>query len=73
MSCYIRHLSDLFHETGVEFNKENRKLADGHIRALVGLGASPCNEVWHVVKPMLADIDARAGLVRHLRKEMGSG
>ena len=32
MSCYTRHLGDLFTAAGIEDTKENRKRADGLIR-----------------------------------------
>jgi hypothetical protein len=67
MSCYIHHLTGLFAEAGLEYDKANRKAADERIRALIGLPDAHCPEVWRAVKPMLADPEGRARLLAALR------
>jgi len=42
MSCYTRHLGDLFAAAGIENTKENRKRADGFIREIIGMTGESC-------------------------------
>ncbi|MGA9351631.1 MAG: hypothetical protein WBW48_22885 [Anaerolineae bacterium] len=70
MSCYTRHLGDVFFEAGIEDNWENRKLADKHIREIVGKVDEDCPDVWREVKAWLKDIEKRRRLVECLREKM---
>lgn len=68
MSCYIRHLSDVFAELGVENNKDNRKMMDKSIRKVLKTEKS-CPEVWKQLKGVLADGKKKKVLVSKLKKE----
>ena len=68
MSCYTRHLSDVFEALGVENNKDNRKTMDKSIRKILKTD-KPCPEVWKQLKAILADGEKKEDLVRKLKKE----
>jgi hypothetical protein len=68
MSCYIRHLSDVFEELGVEENKDNRKMMDKSIRKILRTD-KPCPEVWKELKTILADEKKKKDLAGKLNKE----
>lgn len=68
MSCYTRHLGDLFALAGVEDTKENRKRADGFIREILAMREEGCPVVWREVKSQLADPDKGLKLAHRLRQ-----
>lgn len=72
MSCYTRHLYELFQEVGMENTKANRKIMDGHIREALGMGGEGCPSVWKEVKARLDDVERRKDLVSRLRGLMGA-
>lgn len=68
MSCYIRHLTDLFAQEGLEYNKPNRQKVDKKIRDMLDMSSEHCPEVWKKVKPMLADPEGRQNLQQIVRE-----
>lgn len=68
MSCYTRHLSDVFEALGVEDNKDNRKKMDKSVRKVLKTD-KPCPEVWKQLKAILADEKKKTNLVSKLKKE----
>lgn len=69
MSCYTRHLSDVFETLDVEDNRGNRKMMDKSIRKILKTNKS-CPEVWKQLKTILADGKKKADLVKKLKKEL---
>jgi len=68
MSCYIRHLADVFETLGVENNKDNRKMMDKSIRKVMKTD-KPCPEVWKQLKTIIADEKKKKELIGKLKKE----
>lgn len=68
MSCYLRHLSDLFVEAGLEYSKANRKSVDRSTRAELGMESEGCPLVWKTVKAMLHDPAGRSRLEDLIRE-----
>jgi hypothetical protein len=68
MSCYTRHLSDVFEALGKENNKDNRKMMDKCGPKVLETDKS-CPEVWKQLKAILADGKKKEDLVRKLKKE----
>jgi hypothetical protein len=68
MSCYVRHLSDVFKTLGVEDSRDNRKRMDKSIRKILKTD-KPCPEVWKRLKTILADGKKKKDLVGKLKKE----
>jgi len=72
MSCYFRHMADVFAEAGVDLDevkadKAKKRELDEKIHALVGMEYKDCSPTWKKVKEMLADDEGRAKLVKALR------
>ena len=68
MSCYVRHLTDVFEALSMENNKDNRKTMDKAIRGILKTD-KPCPEVWKQLKTILADGKKKEDLVGKLRKQ----
>lgn len=68
MSCYFRHLDELFREAGIELTKENKKAVDAKIHEIVGVAYKDCPKTWRLVKERLADSSLRDELVIKLKE-----
>ena len=55
MTCYFRHMKDVFENAGVEVTKENRKDIDRKIHSIVGVEYKNCSATWREVKRRIAD------------------
>jgi len=67
MSCYTRHLTDVFETLGVENSKDNRKTMDKAMRKILKRD-KPCSEVWKQLKNILADEEKKNNLIGKLKK-----
>ena len=67
MSCYFRHMNDIFAEAGVEVTKENRKDLDRKVHEIVGVPYKDCPAAGRAVKAMMADDAGRRELVARLK------
>jgi hypothetical protein len=50
MSCYFRHLKDVFDEAGITVTPANRQQVDQAIQKIVGTAGQPCPEIWRSLK-----------------------
>ena len=66
MSCYFRHLRDIFEEAGIEVTTKNRKAIHAHIAGVVGDPEKKCPSTWRRVKEWIADREKRGQLVAAL-------
>jgi hypothetical protein len=65
LTCYFRHLKDVFDKAGVEVTKENKRDLDRAIHAHVGVVYKDCSSTWRAVKASLAeDEGAFLGVLR---------
>ena len=55
MTCYFKHLNDVFSKAGIQVNRENEKEIDRTIRQIVGVTEGGCPLVWKEVKKALAE------------------
>jgi hypothetical protein len=72
MSCYFRHMADVFAEAGIDLSevkadKAKKKALDAKIHEIAGVEYKDCPPTWKEVKEMLADEKKRAELVKALR------
>jgi hypothetical protein len=58
MTCYFRHMKDVFSRAGIEATKENKKDIDRAIHSYVGIEYKDCSSTWKKVKKKLAEDDA---------------
>jgi len=50
MTCYFRHLQDIFKEAGIKVTKENRKQIDRAIHRIVNTKYKNCPLAWRRAK-----------------------
>jgi len=55
LTCYFRHLKELFAETGITITKENKKEIDRIIHNIVGVEYKNCSATWKEVKKRIAN------------------
>ena len=55
MTCYFRHLNDVFDKAGVTVTKENKKDVDRAIHSIVGIEYKNCPATWKEVKKRIAE------------------
>ena len=53
VSCYFRHLKDIFAEAGIEVNASNRKQIDQAIHQFAGVNYKDCPSTWRLLKQEL--------------------
>ena len=68
MTCYFRHMKDIFAEIGFEPTSENKKEADKRIHKLLGVEYKNCSSTWKEVKIHLEN--DRDAFIKSLRKEL---
>jgi hypothetical protein len=54
MTCYFRHLEEVFKKAGVEVTPQNRQEIDRIIHDIVGVDYKNCPAAWRQVKNRLA-------------------
>jgi len=70
MSCYFRHLKDVFDEAGITVTPANRKQVDQTIQKIVGSAGQPCPETWRSLKKHLADSVSARQFISQLKSAL---
>ena len=71
MSCYFRHMKDVFDEAGIEVTKENKKEIDRIMHRLVDVEYKNCSPTWKAVKGQIkGDENIRSRFIKRLKKEL---
>lgn len=71
MSCYFRHLKDVFNEAGIEVTSANRKLIDQAIHQIVEADYKECPAAWKKIKQdVLSDKKKRHEFAQRLKKAL---
>ncbi len=74
MSCYFRHMKDIFEETGVEATPDNKKDLDRAIHEILGVEYKNCSDTWKRVKEQIKGDDAaRDNFIESLRNKLKKG
>jgi len=55
MTCYFRHLYDVFEKIGIKVTKENKRQIDQIIHKMVGVDYKNCPAAWKEVKKRIAE------------------
>ena len=58
MTCYFRHLKQVFEKAGIEVTTENRKALDAVIHDLVSVNYKNCPATWKQVKRLILEDEA---------------
>lgn len=67
MTCYFRHLQDIFRKAGIEVTKENKQELDRTIHRLMKVEYKNCPATWKEVKKKIAEDEE--GFVSKLKEE----
>ena len=66
MTCYFRHLEEVFKKAGIEVTPQNKREIDRIIHDIVGVDYKNCPATWKRVKNHIAEDEA--GFVSTLKK-----
>jgi ribosomal protein L17 len=66
VTCYFRHLKEVFKKAGIETTPQNRTEIDRIIHDIVGVKYKNCPAAWRQIKTRLAQDEA--GFVSKLSK-----
>jgi len=55
VTCYFRHLNEVFEKAGIEVTKRNRNEIDRIIHTIAGVNYKNCSAAWKEVKKRLAE------------------
>ena len=71
MSCYFRHLKDIFDFAGIKVTKQNKKDIDRIIHELVAVEYKDCPTTWKALKAEIASHDGgREVFARKLKSKL---
>lgn len=70
MTCYFKHLKQVFEEAGIEVTSENKREIDRAIHRIVGVEYKSCPTAWKEVKKRLAEDEE--GFISKLKKHLKS-
>jgi hypothetical protein len=70
MSCYFRHLKELFAEAGIDYSTANKKELDKAIHTIVNVRYKNCPDAWRALKAGTASADGRRQFVESLKKAL---
>jgi len=68
VTCYFRHLTEVFKKAGIEVTSQNRRDVDEVIHSIVGVEYKNCPAAWREVKKRLAEDEG--AFVSRLRKDV---
>jgi len=68
LTCYFRHLQEIFGKAGIEVTSENKRGIDRAIHQIVGVKYKDCPTVWREVKRRIAEDEA--GFIAELKKAL---
>ena len=66
MTCYFKHLQDVFKKAGIEATKENKREIDRVIHGIVGVEYKNCSATSKEVKKRIAEDEE--GFVSRLKE-----
>ena len=68
MSCYFRHLNDIFNEAGIKATPANRKQVDQAFHEIAGVVYKDCPKTWKAFKQTIqSDEKKRHELIQKLQ------
>ncbi len=68
MTCYFRHIQDVFRKAGIEVSTESKREIDRVIHGIVGVAYKNCPATWREVKKRIAEDEER--FVSELKKAL---
>ena len=72
MSCYFRHMQEIFTEAGINITPENKKHIDQAIHQIVNVTYKNCPATWKEIKTGTANVENRKEFVQKLKEAFSS-
>jgi len=72
MSCYFRHMKDIFDEAGIKVTESNKKEVDKAIHKIVNVSYKNCPETWKEIKLGIAGNQKREEFIKKLKTAIPS-
>jgi hypothetical protein len=72
MSCYFRHMDEIFAAAGIQVTPVNRKQIDQAIHRLVDIEYKNCPRAWKAVKAGTATPQQKEEFIRKLKSSVGA-
>jgi hypothetical protein len=69
LTCYFRHIQDIFNKAGITVTSENKREIDRVIHGIVGVEYKNCSAAWREVKKRIAEDEE--GFVSDLKEAWG--
>jgi len=66
LTCYFRHLKQVFEKAGIKVTSENRREIDKFVHSIVGVDYKNCPAAWREVKKRIAEDEK--GFVSRLKE-----
>ena len=70
MTCYFRHLRQVFEKAGIEVTSENKRDIDRVIHRIVGIEYKNCPDAWREVKKRIAEDEE--GFISRLKEALSN-
>lgn len=72
MSCYFRHMNEIFKELNIAITKENKKYIDRAIHKIVEVEYKNCPNAWKRVKEIIkgSDENEKKKFISYIEKEL---
>jgi len=72
MSCYFRHMDEIFKELNIEVTKENKKDIDIALHKITRVEYKNCPDAWKRVKEIVrgSDENEKKKLISSIEKEL---
>ncbi len=67
MSCYFRHMQDIFAEAGIKVTPDNKKEIDQAIHRIVKIAYKNCPATWKEIKAGTAKAEERQEFIQKLK------
>jgi len=67
MTCYFRHLQDIFREAGVKVTNENKKQIDQALHKIVNAKYKNCPLAWRRVKERIQNEEKKKTFIDELK------
>jgi hypothetical protein len=70
MSCYFRHMQEIFAEAGIQVTPENKKAVDQAIHRIVDVSYKNCPAAWKAIKNGTAAAEKRQEFIQKLKRSI---
>ncbi len=72
MSCYFRHMQEIFAEAGIKVNLDNKKEIDQTIHRIVNVSYKNCPATWKEIKSGTASAEKRLEFIQKLKSALAN-